>query len=33
VSPVLVFKDKVHGNVATDWMQTDLTSFADDLHS
>ncbi len=28
-SPVLVFKDKVHGNVATDWMQTDLTSFAD----
>jgi len=28
-SPVLVFKDKVHGNVSTDWMQTDLTSFAD----
>ena len=28
-SPVLVFKDKVHGNVATDWMQTDLTSFGD----
>ncbi len=28
-SPVLVFRDKVHGNVATDWMQTDLTSFAD----
>lgn len=28
-SPVLVFKDRVHGNVATDWMQTDLTSFAD----
>gem|GEM_PF-3256717 len=29
----MVFKDKVHGNVATDWMQTDLTSFADDLRS
>jgi hypothetical protein len=28
-SPVLVFRDKVHGNTATDWMQTDLTSFAD----
>ncbi len=28
-SPVFVFKDDVHGNVATDWMQTDLTSFAD----
>jgi hypothetical protein len=28
-SPVLVFRDRVHGNVATDWMQTDLTSFAD----
>ncbi len=28
-SPVLVFEDKVHGNTATDWMQTDLTSFAD----
>jgi Protein of unknown function (DUF1116) len=28
-SPVLVFKDKVHGNLSTDWMQTDLTSFAD----
>jgi hypothetical protein len=28
-SPVLVFKDGVHGNRATDWMQTDLTSFAD----
>lgn len=28
-SPVLVFKDKVHGNASTDWMQTDLTSFAD----
>jgi hypothetical protein len=28
-SPVLVFKDKAHGNVSTDWMQTDLTSFAD----
>jgi hypothetical protein len=27
--PVLVFQDKVHGNMATDWMQTDLTSFAD----
>ena len=28
-SPVLVFKDKVHGNTSTDWMQTDMTSFAD----
>jgi Protein of unknown function (DUF1116) len=28
-SPVLIFRDNVHGNVATDWMQTDLTSFAD----
>jgi hypothetical protein len=28
-SPVLIFKDKVHENIATDWMQTDLTSFAD----
>jgi hypothetical protein len=28
-SPVLIIKDKVHGNTATDWMQTDLTSFAD----
>jgi hypothetical protein len=26
-SPVLVFEDKVDGNVSTDWMQTDLTSF------
>lgn len=28
-SPVLVFKDNVHGKTATDWMQTDLTSFAE----
>lgn len=28
-SPVMVFKDKVHGNTSTDWMQTDLTSFGD----
>jgi hypothetical protein len=27
--PVLVFKDRVHGNMATDWMQTDLASFGD----
>jgi hypothetical protein len=27
--PVLVFKDGVHGNFATDWMQTDLSSFGD----
>jgi hypothetical protein len=26
-SPVMVFEDKVHGNRATDWMQTDITSF------
>ena len=23
-SPVLVLKDKVHGNTATDWMQTSI---------
>jgi len=28
-SPVLVFKDTVYGNTSTDWMQTDMTSFAD----
>jgi hypothetical protein len=28
-SPVLVFKDNVHGNTSTDWMQTDMTSFGD----
>ena len=28
-SPVLIFKDRVHGNTSTDWMQTDMTSFAD----
>ena len=28
-SPVLVFKDKIHGNTSTDWMQTDMTSFGD----
>jgi hypothetical protein len=28
--PVFVIKDKVHGNVAYDWQQTDLTSFADE---
>ena len=28
-SPVFVFKDKVHGNTSTDWMQTDMTSFGD----
>ena len=27
-SPVLVFEDKVYGNRSTDWMQTDITSFA-----
>ncbi len=26
--PVLVVRDKVHGNVSTDWQQTDMTSFA-----
>jgi hypothetical protein len=26
--PVMVFEDKVHGNRSTDWMQTDITSFA-----
>jgi Protein of unknown function (DUF1116) len=26
--PVMVFRDKRYGNVATDWMQTDITSFA-----
>ncbi len=28
--PVLVVQNKVHGNVAYDWLQTDLTSFGDD---
>ncbi len=28
-SPVFVFKDKIHGNTSTDWMQTDMTSFGD----
>lgn len=28
-SPVFVFKDKIHGNTSTDWMQTDNTSFAE----
>lgn len=26
--PVMVFEDKVHGNRSTDWMQSDITSFA-----
>lgn len=26
--PVMVFEDDVHGNRSTDWMQTDITSFA-----
>ena len=28
-NPVFVFKDPVHGNSSTDWMQTDMTSFGD----
>lgn len=28
-NPVFVFKDKVHGNTSTNWMQTDMTSFGD----
>ena len=28
-NPVLIFKDNVHGNTSTDWMQTDMTSFGD----
>jgi Protein of unknown function (DUF1116) len=28
-NPVFVFKDNVHGNTSTDWMQTDMTSFGD----
>jgi hypothetical protein len=28
-NPVFVFKDKVHGNTSTDWMQTNMTSFGD----
>ncbi len=28
-NPVFVFKDKVHDNTSTDWMQTDMTSFGD----
>lgn len=28
-NPVFVFKDKVHGNTSTDWMQTDMTSFGE----
>ncbi len=28
-SPVLIIKDAAHGNMATDWQQTDLTSFAE----
>ncbi|HEV2225260.1 MAG TPA: DUF1116 domain-containing protein [Nitrososphaerales archaeon] len=28
-NPVMVFKDKVHGNTSTDWMQSDITSFGE----
>ncbi|MDA4120298.1 MAG: DUF1116 domain-containing protein, partial [Thaumarchaeota archaeon] len=28
-SPVMVFKDKIHGNTSTDWMQSDITSFGE----
>jgi hypothetical protein len=28
-SPVFVFKDMVHSNTSTNWMQTDMTSFGD----
>jgi hypothetical protein len=28
-NPVFIFKDSVHGNTSTDWMQTDMTSFGD----
>jgi len=28
-NPVFIFKDKVHNNTSTSWMQTDMTSFGD----